>query len=144
MTHKKLQRLAENLVYIYCFKYKLKSTIIKVKNLKTSGSFSHLTRFIYIPLWAYEQGGVKFFTAYVLHEIAHLIRYDIYKDTSHDRDFRSLEIKLLKEHNMIPLQYARAFYYRLESINGKLLWLPLTKDRQAEGLKPYKLKDLTK
>jgi len=140
MTLKKLQNIAEKLVKTYCKKYNIEPYSVKVKNLKTCGRIRYQTRYISIPLWAYEEGGVEFFTAYVLHEITHFIRYHTCRDNTHGTNFHSLEKKLLEMHNMVPIKYRISFYDELEDINGKTLWIASAKVREAKGMKPYKLK----
>ena len=140
MTLKKLQNIAEKLVKTYCKKHNLKSVNIKVKDLKTCGRFVFKTRFISIPLWAYIQGGIHYFTAYVLHEIVHVIRYDLYKDTTHGINFRRLEKKVLKMHGLVPVKYRRSFYNELEDVNGKTLWIASAKVKKVKGMKTYTIR----
>ena len=123
MTLKKLQNIAEKLVKIYCGKYNIEPYNIKVKNLKTRGRIRFETRYISIPIATYEQGGIHYFIAYVIHEIAHLIRYHVYYDDNHGKEFRSLEKKLLQKYNLVPLEYGTSYYHRLENTKGKTLWL---------------------
>ncbi len=140
MTLKKLQNIAEKLVKTYCKEYNLEPYNIKVKNLKTCGRIRYKTRFISIPLWSYEQGGIPFFTAYVLHEIAHIIRYYICRENNHGENFHRLEKKLLKIHGLVTVKYRRSFYNELEDVNGKTLWIASAKVRKAKGMKAYKIR----
>ena len=139
MNIQDLQKRAEEIINSYCNEYNLQPVNIKVKNLKTSGRVRYKTRFISIPLWAYEGGGIYYFTAYILHELTHLILHDKGVYDGHGKQFRFLETQLLKEHDMVPLQYKKSFYYRLEDINGNLLWVASEKKRKEIGLRSYNL-----
>jgi len=134
-----LQNEAKRIVNYYCKKYKLKPISIKVKNLKGPGRTRWKTRFISIPTWSYVQGGLDFFKAYILHEIAHFIMDDIFNQVGHNIGFINMEINILKRNGLVPLQYRRAYYNRLEDKNGKLLWVWKKVDRKREGLKDYKI-----
>ena len=131
-----LQKIAEELVADYCKEYKLKPISIKAKDIKV-GRSRWRTRFISIPLWTYRAGGIRYFKAYVIHEIVHFIRHDLFSDAkgSHSHKFRDMEITLLREHNMVPFEYKKAYYKRLEDIKGNLIWLWGTKERRELGLK---------
>lgn len=137
MELKILQQFAEELTEFYCKKYKIKPINIKVKFLKSNGRARYRTRFISIPVWSFEQGGWDYFTGYVLHELIHFIRYDTVRDNTHGYYFRALERKLLKEWGLVPKEYKKAYYKRLESTTGKMLWICGTAKREAAGMKPY-------
>ena len=141
MEHNKLQQHAEELVEMYCEHYNLQPIKIKVKFLKGCGRAQYSTRSISIPVWTFEQGGLEYFTAYILHEIVHIILYDtVSGNQGHNATFKALEIKILKEWNLVSKEYKKAYYKRLETVTGNLLWIHGTMtQREAAGMKPYSL-----
>ena len=141
MNYNELQQFAEELTIFYCKKYQLQPINIKVKFLNSCGRARYRTRFISVPVWSFEQGGLDYFTGYVLHEIIHFIRHDIFADNSHGYYFRALERKLLKEWGLVPEEYKKAYYKKLLTTSGKVVWLYGTKEkREAAGMKPYNVK----
>jgi hypothetical protein len=48
-------------------------------------------------------------------------------------------VALLKEVGLVPLEYKKAYYNRLENADGKLLWLSKTPLRKKAGLKDYEV-----
>ncbi len=138
---KDLQQFAEELVSFYCKKYEMRSIKIKVKAISGSGRARPRTRSISIPVWSYEQGGLDYFTAYVLHEISHFITHDIGKDKmGHSYFFFRIEKRLCLEWGLVLKNLKKCYYKRLEDTDGNLLWLWNTTVRIAAGIKPYKLK----
>lgn len=131
-----LQRFAEELTTFYCKKYNLDPIKIKVKDIDR-GHARYRTRFLSVPLWSFEQGGLDKFTAYVLHEITHFILYETQRDHNHPTKFHNIEIKLLKEWGLVPKEYRKAYYSRLETTSGKLIWLYTKERRTAAGIKRH-------
>ena len=135
-----LQEKAEEIVNLYISKYKLEPINIRVKNLQGAGRARYRTRFLSVPTWSYKQGGMEYFTAYTIHEVVHFIMHDIHNyKGNHGKKFREMEILLLKEHNIVPLEYKKAYYQRMEDVNGKLLWLDTKAKRIKERLKEYEI-----
>ena len=138
---KDLQQFAEELTVFYCKKYKMRPIKIKVKNITGCGRARPGTRSISIPIWSYEQGGLDYFTAYVLHEISHFITHDIGKGSmGHCNYFFCVEKKLCSEWGLVLKNLKKCYYARLEDTEGNLLWLWNTTVRIAAGIKPCKLK----
>ena len=81
------QKESENILDYCREKYNVTPIKIKVKNIG-GGSAYYRTRFISIPIWAYNEG-MNYFYAYVLHEIGHFINYDNQGNLGHSRDKRN-------------------------------------------------------
>ena len=60
--------------------------------------------------------------ASLLHELAHLRHHAAGNQFSHNKDFRNFEIELLADWGLKPVGYKRAYYYILETTNGKFSW----------------------
>lgn len=60
--------------------------------------------------------------ASLLHELAHLRHHVAGNRFSHNKDFRKFEIEMLADFGLKPVGYKRAYYYTLQTINGKYSW----------------------
>lgn len=60
--------------------------------------------------------------ASLLHELAHLRHHAAGNCFSHNEDFRSLEIQMLADWGLKPVDYRRAYYNILQTTNGKFSW----------------------
>lgn len=75
--------------------------------------------------------GEDYCWAVVIHEVCHFIHYDAYssrhnwarlgKYEAHGNVFKKLETKWLAHYGMVPV-YKRAYWKRLESMEGDILW----------------------
>jgi predicted SprT family Zn-dependent metalloprotease len=105
----------------YCIaKYNIKPIKIKVKNIR-GGSAYYSSRFISIPIWAYNEG-LNYFYAYVLHEVSHFINYDSqdYK-RGHTEKFQKIEKTLLKDFGLIPV-YNKVYIKALKNERGQIIY----------------------
>jgi len=67
--------------------------------------------------------GLEAGIADLLHEIAHVIhRVEFRYPMSHDLNFRMIEIRLLKDWDLVPKDYKKAYYKRLETAAGKMIY----------------------
>ncbi len=60
--------------------------------------------------------------ASLLHELAHLRHHVGGANFSHNKDFRNFEIEMLADWGLKPIGYKRAYYYTLQTTNGKFSW----------------------
>lgn len=60
--------------------------------------------------------------ASLLHELAHLKQHEGGDRFSHNQTFKDLETELLADFGLKPVGYKRAYYYTLQTINGKHSW----------------------
>lgn len=58
----------------------------------------------------------------LLHEIAHHIHREKFDYMSHDHNFKIIERELLLDFGLVPKQYMKAYYRRLETVSGMCLW----------------------
>ena len=116
---KEAQSEAEQLKDLICNKYNLTAIKIKVKKIR-GGCAYYDTRFISIPIWAYNEG-LNYFYAYVLHELGHFINHDTGGELGHSRKFKEIEQKLLKDFGLIPI-YSRAYIKELNNERGQRVW----------------------
>jgi len=105
----------ENITEQIIKKYKLKNINIKFKN--QNKGWSRLSGSISIPLWAKEKGNA-FFLYYIIHELVHQIIYKKYSHWKHNKDFKRIERKILREYNL-EIKYARAYPKALINKQGK-------------------------
>ena len=104
----------------YCLsKHNLNPIKIKVKTIR-GGCAYYDTRFISIPIWAYNEG-LDYFYAYVLHEIGHFINHDNKGLPGHAGEFKNIEKSLLKDFGLIPI-YSRAYIKALNNDKGQRIW----------------------
>lgn len=101
------------------FKYSFNDIKIKVKNIRRGHSY-HGTRYISIPFWASERSK-EYFTYYVLHEISHIINHDKSGKRGHGCSFKSIEQKLLRDYDLIPI-YKKAYIKELKNLNGAVVY----------------------
>ena len=117
---KELQKEAEDLKNYLERKFRLNPIEIKVKNINC-GRAIYSSRFISIPLWAYDRG-INYFYWYVIHEVTHFIANESYNaNCKHDNRFKRIETENLKDFGLIPI-YARAYVKELLSNNGEVLY----------------------
>lgn len=105
----------------YCLeKYNVTPIKIKVKNIG-GGSAYYRTRYISIPIWAYNEG-LNYFYAYVLHEISHFINYDNPGyERGHTRVFQKIEKTLLLDFGMTPV-YNKVYIKALKNEKGETIY----------------------
>jgi predicted SprT family Zn-dependent metalloprotease len=117
---KEIQKEVEDLKNYLEKKYKLNPIKIKVKDIN-SGRAIYKSRFISIPLWAYDRG-INYFYWYVIHEVCHFICNDtLMYNAKHSDLFKNKERELLKDFGLIPI-YARAYVKELLSNSGEVLY----------------------
>lgn len=115
------QKEAQEILDYAVNKYNLKPIVLKVKDIQ-SGRAIEASRFVSIPLWAYEKG-IHYFYYYVLHEISHFIEWHrgIYL-AGHSDIFKSIERELLKDFGLKP-DYKKAYVWALTLIaNGDRIY----------------------
>jgi hypothetical protein len=116
---KEAQAEAEQLLNYCLNKYCLNKIIIKIKQIN-GGRAIYSSRFISIPLWAYDRG-LNYFYYYVLHEISHFICHDKLNHHGHDDIFKGIEKTVLADFNLIPT-YKRAYIKGLSNNQGQELY----------------------
>ena len=105
----------------YCrAKYNIKPISIKVKNIG-GGSAYYRTRYISIPIWAYNEG-LNYFYAYVLHEVGHFINYYTGGNLGHSQDFQKIEKTLLEDFGMRPV-YNKVYIKALKNDRGQIIYI---------------------
>jgi predicted SprT family Zn-dependent metalloprotease len=138
MNRDSLQQIAETICDDLCRVNNLKPVTVKVKSVKKGCAYFR-TRFISIPIWPYKGGGVEYFTAYVIHEMVHFILNDTTGNGDHGDAFKLRETRLLREYGLVPKRYARAYYKRLETTDGRLCWIWRKSEARAAGLTEHEL-----
>ena len=126
MVNKKTDKIGEaqkeaKIILDYCRdKYNIKPIKIKVKQIQ-GGTAYYNSRFISIPIWAYNEG-LNYFYAYVLHEVGHFINYDTGGNLGHSQDFQKIEKTLLEDFGMRPV-YNKVYIKALKNDRGQIIYI---------------------
>jgi hypothetical protein len=114
-----IQHQAEELKNFLIIEYKLEPIKIKVKDIRR-GRAIYSSRFISIPLWAYNIG-ISYFYWYIIHEVSHFICNDKLNYHGHGKTFKIIETKILKTWGLNPI-YSKAYVKELRANNGAVLY----------------------
>lgn len=108
-----LQRVANGITKVF----KLESVPIKLKDV-SKGKAHYEKRYITFPLWVIEQKEPEYILYYLIHEISHIIEYDITNQTNHGEYFKKLEQAILKEFGY-GIKYKKAYAKEIYKIINK-------------------------
>jgi hypothetical protein len=113
------QKEAQEILNYCVAKYSLEPLTIKVKTVQRGCAY-YDTRFISIPLWAWDRG-ITYFYAYVLHEVSHFYNHDKIGTGGHGDLFKITEGMILKDFKLIPV-YKKAYIKALLNDRGQVLY----------------------
>jgi hypothetical protein len=100
----------------------VKTPEVRVKDIRTGWARGGVL--IVIPTWPWAQGE-DYFTAYVVHEVAHVYRKWVstswWTEKTHGKEFHEAETRALAQWGLVPV-YARANVHQLKKLNGDVVF----------------------